>query len=137
MSYPEVLCNENFYLVTIDSRDDSMADIIEDYLDITFDSPFDLIITNPPFALGLDFVQKSLRNVKDGGYVIMLLRLNFFGSKVRNEWLKENMPYEVYVHSKRMSFTDNRKTDSIEYAHFVWKKGYKPECAKLYLLDYE
>ena len=137
MSYPEVLDNENFKLVTIDSRNDSMAEIVEDYLDITFDIPFDLIITNPPFALGLDFVQKSLRDVKDGGYVIMLLRLNFFGSKARNEWLKENMPYEVYVHSKRMSFTDNGKTDSIEYAHFVWKKGYKPECAKLYLLDYE
>lgn len=137
MSYPEALHGENFKLITIDSRDDSLAEIIENYLDITFDTPFDLIITNPPFALGLDFVEKALRDVKDGGYVIMLLRLNFFGSKARNEWLKENMPYEVYVHSKRMSFTDNGKTDSIEYAHFVWKKGYNPESTRLYLLDYE
>lgn len=46
------------------------------------------------------------------------------------------MPHEIYVHSKRMSFTKNGGTDSVEYAHFVWKKGSKSNT-KLFLLDYK
>ena len=137
MSYPEVLKDENFELITMDIRDDSLATLKGDYLKTTFDKPFDMIFTNPPFCMSLEFLQKALNDVKDGGYVIMLLRLNFLGSGKRNKWLKNNMPYEIYVHSKRMSFTDDGKTDSIEYAHFVWKKGYKTEISKLYLLDFK
>lgn len=67
----------------------------------------------------------------------MLQRLNFLASKGRNEWFLKNMPLEIYVHSKRMSFTDDGKTDSIEYAHFVWRRGYSGETARVYLLPYE
>ena len=136
MSYPEVLKNEDFELVTMDIRQDSLAALKGDYLVTKFDKSFDMIFTNPPFVQALEFLQKALNDVKDDGYVIMLLRLNFLGSRARNEWLKNNMPYEIYVHSKRISFTDDGKTDSIEYAHFVWKKGYKG-ITKLYLLDFE
>lgn len=136
MSYPEVLKDENFELITMDIREDSLAALKGDYLKTTFDKSFDMIFTNPPFVQALEFLEKALNDVKDDGYVIMLLRLNFLGSKARNEWLRNNMPYEIYVHSKRMSFTEDGKTDSIEYAHFVWKKGYK-DVTKLYLLNFE
>lgn len=136
MSYPEALKDEEFDITTLDLRDDSLDALKGNYLDTKFYKPFDMIITNPPFAWALDFVQKALNEVRDGGYVIMLLRLNFLGSRARNEWLRNNMPYEIYVHGKRMSFTDDGKTDSIEYAHFVWKKG-NAEPTKLYLLEFE
>lgn len=136
MSYPEVFKEYDFNLVTLDLRNDSLATIKGDYLTTELNQSFDMIITNPPFSYGIDFIKKALDDVADGGYVIMLLRLNFLGSKIRNEWLKENMPYEIYVHSKRMSFIDNGKTDSIEYAHFVWKKNYNKDT-KLYLLEYD
>ena len=58
--------------------------------------------------------------------VIMLLRLNFFGSKDRKEFLQQNMPKYCYVHSRRMSFTDDGKTESIEYMHAVWINGEQP-----------
>lgn len=37
----------------------------------------------------------------------------------------------IYVSHKRMSFTDDGKTDSIAYAHYIWKKGYKTDYAKI------
>ncbi|HBF3986180.1 TPA: hypothetical protein KOD80_004273 [Clostridioides difficile] len=44
------------------------------------------------------------------------------------------MPKYIFVHNRRMSFTDDGKTDSIEYAHFVWQKGYNPKFSQLKVL---
>ncbi len=41
---------------------------------------------------------------------------------------------DFYVHHQRMSFTDDGGTDSIEYAHFVWKKGTSSNDSKLFLI---
>lgn len=143
MSYPEAIKKvfPKWQIETFDIRNDSKAKYKNiDYLktnikEVIKDYEPQIIFTNPPFNLAMDFIKKAIDDVKEDGLVIMLLRLNFLGSKDRNEWLKDNMPYEIYVHSKRMSFIDGKGTDSIEYAHFVWKKGYKG-VTKLYLLDY-
>ena len=74
------------------------------------------------------------KDVADGGYVAMLLRLNFWGSKARQDFFKNNMPKYCYIHPRRMSFTEDGKTDSIEYAHFVWQKGNNPTFCKTSLL---
>jgi hypothetical protein len=63
----------------------------------------------------------------------MLLRLNFFGTKIRKPFFTENMPKYCFIHHKRISFT-NGGSDSIEYAHFVWQKGHKTNYTKTYLL---
>lgn len=138
MSYPYVL-NELFcppFLDTMDIREDSKANEIADYLktDVKHRN-YQVIITNPPFYLAKEIIEKALNDVADGGYVVMLLRLNFFGTKERKEFLQQNMPLYSYVHSKRMGFTKNKKgTDSIEYMHAVWKKGEKPEYTKLKII---
>ena len=102
---------------------------------ITFSQPSipppDIIITNPPFYLAKDIIDKALRDVREGGYVAMLLRLNFFGSKDRFPFFQKQMPTWAYVHHRRFSFTDDGKTDSIEYCHMVWKKGDQPKFTKL------
>jgi len=123
MSYPSVLKEFGIIPATIDIREDSLADTKGDYLDTTCTN-FDMIITNPPFNRAIDIVKKALQDVNDGGYVVMLLRLNFFGSKERFPFWQENMPKYAYVHHKRMSFTAGGGTDSIEYMHCVWQKGY-------------
>jgi len=64
----------------------------------------------------------------------MLLRLNYFGWKVRQEFWKKNMPIRAYVHNKRIWFTQDWKTDSIEYMHCVWKKWVSPKNVKLKLI---
>lgn len=136
MSYPIAL---NRPVVTIDIRPDSPADSIGDYL--KFYPPTKdphIVISNPPFSHAWEFIRHSLKIVSPSGFVVMLLRLNFFGSKERNEWFRNgNMPHEVYIHSKRLSFTPDGKTDSIEYMHAVWDMSQSPALySKTYVLPY-
>ncbi|WP_107571897.1 hypothetical protein [Clostridioides difficile] len=137
MSYPTAIqefSNQEISIDTVDIRDDSRANLKQDYLEFHPKVKYDVIITNPPFSISLDIINKALNDVKEGGFVIMLLRLNYLGGKVRQRLWESNMPKYVFVHNKRMSFTDDGKTDSIEYAHFVWKKGYNPKFSKLKIL---
>ena len=118
-------------IVTLDIREDSRAEIIGDYLEVNMEGLFDVIITNPPFNIARSIIEKALNDVREGGWVIMLLRLNYFGSRARKDLWDLQMPKYTFVHHKRMSFTNDGKTDSIEYCHMVWKKGYYPEFTKL------
>lgn len=139
-SYPSAigkyLKDKEYSIITNDIREDSISDLKGDYLEMKLDFEPDMIISNPPFGIIEDFVKKSLEDVKMNGAVVMLQRLNYFGSKKRNKWLKDNMPTYCFIHGKRMSFTDDGKTDSIEYAHFVWIKGMNPEYTRTYLLEF-
>jgi len=136
MSYPEALLKDTLvdsdHITTIDIREDSEAQIIADYLTTTkFANIFDVIITNPPFGIAQKIIDKSLSDVKENGLVIMLLRLNFFGSLSRQPWWQKTMPIYCYVHSKRMRFYGTKNTDSIEYMHAVWQKGSIQNYTKL------
>ena len=133
MSYPKVLTKLFEPEVgTIDIRDDSSAERIEDYLraEITPDY-YDVIITNPPFAIAKEVIEKALRDVAPNGYVVMLLRLNFFGGELRRAFWEKQLPTWAYVHHRRMSFTDDKKTDSIEYMHAVWQRDANPHFTML------
>jgi hypothetical protein len=132
MSYPEAIKQSGGTTpYTIDIREDSLAELKTNYLTYNCKNKYDLIITNPPFNLAKDIIYKALDDIKDNGFVIMLLRLNFFGSKDRKDLWEYHMPKYTFVHHRRISFLDDGSTDSIEYAHFVWQKGYKPEFTML------
>jgi len=134
MSYAKVIKDEFDPEVvdTIDIREDSLAEIKEDYrLWDKGKNEYDVIITNPPFNIAESIINKALQDVKDGGYVVMLLRLNFFGSNARFPFWQKQLPTWAYVHHRRMSFTDDGKTDSIEYMHAVWQKGADPSFTML------
>lgn len=90
-----------------------------DFLTYEFGRKFDFIITNPPFSLAQEFVEKSLTLAN---CVIMLLRLNFLASAKRKEFWEKNAPTAVYVLTKRPSFTGDGKSDATDYAFFVWDK---------------
>lgn len=127
-SYPTVLEGFGFTdIITVDIREDSRAQFRGlDFLEIKSAEFEGLIITNPPFNLSTEFTEKALKNVVDNGYVVMLQRLNWLGSQKRqNFWDKAPLKH-IYVHHKRPSFYPDKpnKTDSIEYAHFVFQKGY-------------
>lgn len=93
-----------------------------DYLDFPFDriKDIDLILTNPPFSLALEFLKKSLSEAKT---VIYLLRLNFLGGIKRKQFWDEHPPSHLYVLAKRPSFFDTGGTDATEYAWFCWDRG--------------
>jgi hypothetical protein len=124
---------------TLDIREDAVAQYYGDYLQpgsLIGHGGFDAIIFNPPFSHALAFIQKALQDVRPTGWVVALCRLNFLGSNARNAWLRHHPPTFIYVHGKRMSFTPNGKTDSIEYAHFVWEKEPRHKHSKLRVLEY-
>jgi hypothetical protein len=133
MSYPEALKYYSKNIMTIDIRQDSRAEIIGDYLKTDCKGMYDVIITNPPFAQTLEIVQKALDDVKPGGIVVMLEKLNFFGSDKRKQFWENNMPMYCFVHHKRMSFT-GKGTDSIEYCHLIWEKDKNPEYTQLKII---
>jgi hypothetical protein len=137
MSYPTALINTGVpssNILTIDIRQNSKAQIKANYMNYVFEKKPNLIISNPPFNIVLDFIKKAIDDVEDGGFVVMLLRLNFFGGKARKIFWEKNMPKYTFVHHKRMSFTQDNKTDSIEYAHFVWQKGINPEFSMIKII---
>ena len=77
---------------------------------------WDYCITNPPYPLAQQFVDRA-RACCDR--VWMLLRLNFLGGQKRCEWWARNRPSHIWVLSKRPSFT-GAGTDRTEYAWFGW-----------------
>lgn len=79
----------------------------------------ELIMTNPPFSLALEFLEKSLTH---GLTIVYLLRLNFLGTKKRKPFFQKNPPTHLYILSQRPSFTGHG-TDATEYAWFVWDRG--------------
>lgn len=131
MSYPNVLNQRypNLTVRTMDVREDSLAEFPDtDFLSWDKNQkPFDdlepsIIISNPPFYLAEQFVRKSYEVAPDGCLIVFLLRLNFLGSNARFPLFQELPPSAIFTHHRRMSFTDDGKTDSIEYAHFLWIK---------------
>ncbi|MCU7836139.1 MAG: hypothetical protein KZQ83_12935 [gamma proteobacterium symbiont of Taylorina sp.] len=86
-----------------------------DYLNVDHEQ-VDIIITNPPYKLAREFIEKALGH---GKTVIMLLRLNFLESQGRYEFWQANPPSHIITLSKRPSFT-NKGTDSTGYAWFCW-----------------
>lgn len=130
MSYPTVLEKHGFTIVdSWDIREDSRALIRGcDFLK-TNPTPnyHDAIITNPPFNVAQEFTEHALKIVREGGLVIMLQRLNWLGSQKRKPMWQKLPLAAVYVHSKRPGFDPQKpsKTDSTEYAHFVFCKGYE------------
>lgn len=137
MTYPHWLFYRWFdynKIDTVDIREDSGAYYKWDFLEMEFEKDYDFIISNPPFHLAQEFVEKSLDLCKEWWYVIMLLRLNFVWWKKREQFWENNLPYAIYAHNKRMWFTDWGWTDSIEYWHFVWKKWENNEFSKFKIL---
>lgn len=122
-----------------------------DYLKNAFSA--DLIVSNPPFSLAQEFIEKSL---KEASTVVYLLRLNFLGSQSRYDFWQKNPPTHIFVLSERPAFVsvckgytiDGKKhkgcgktfplgmkgvcdcggkvgpgTDATEYAWFCWDRG--------------
>ena len=117
----------------------------------------DLIITNPPYNLAKEFLEKSLTEAR---CVVYLLRINFLGSAKRKEFFAKHRPTHLYVLSERPSFVDvctgtckakyqkaakiktcecgspvKAGTDATEYAWFCWDMdGIMEEEQGIYVL---
>ncbi len=87
------------------------------------------IITNPPYRYALEFAQKALEYIRQGGKVALFLKLQFLEGKKRKEFFEKNPPKVVYVSSSRLNCAKNGefekyKSSAVAYAWFVWEKGF-------------
>lgn len=86
-----------------------------DFLADRFGKRYSVAITNPPYSLAQEFVERCLSLAS---VTVMLLRLNWLGSQRRAAFLRAHMP-DVYVLPRRPSFVHGA-TDACEYAWLVW-----------------
>ena len=85
------------------------------------------LVTNPPYKLAQEFVEKALDVVGTGHKVAMFLKLTFLETAKRRELFKKFPPKTVYVASQRIACWPNGRPTSqsmVCYAWFVWEKGF-------------
>jgi len=93
----------------------------------------DFIITNPPYKLAKEFVDRSLQIATKK--VAMFLKIQFLEGQARKEWFKNTPLKTVYVFSKRQSPLRNGESinpntgkswsSTMCFCWFVWEQGYK------------
>lgn len=92
------------------------------------------ILTNPPYAKALEFVNHSLDLLPEGGYCVMFLKTTFLESKKRyNNLFSINPPKYMFQFVSRVLCAKNGDFETmiagggsaVSYAWFVFQKGYK------------
>lgn len=88
------------------------------------------IITNPPFVIAQEIIEKALSIVPEGQKVAMFLRVLFLEGKARRELFDKCPPQRVWVTSSRIVCAKNGEFDKMTggaqaYAWFIFEKGYK------------
>lgn len=97
--------------------------------------PFNTIITNPPFNLFQEFVEKSLQVAQKK--VIMFGKLQALEGQKRASFLQKTPLKIVYVFKKRQQpmrngksndeITGKKMSSTMAFAWYVWEIGYKGE----------
>ncbi|CAH1665673.1 MULTISPECIES: hypothetical protein [unclassified Chelatococcus] len=86
------------------------------------------IVTNPPFKLAREFVERALHEC---GYVAMLLRLAFLEGTARRPWFEMRPLARVHVASRRLPMMhrhgwDGPKASSaVCHAWFIWDRRHE------------
>lgn len=102
-----------------------------DFLSNEYNERFDNVITNPPFSLAKEFVEKGLQITNDK--VIMFAKIQFLEGQQRKDFFAKTPLKYIYVFSKRVAplnngkpFDENGKpwSSTMCFAWFVWEHGY-------------
>lgn len=103
---------------------------------------FDCMVTNPPFSLSIEFVEKALQWVRPGGFVTVLQRANWIGTQERSNWFR-NMPlYEQVVIPYRVAFThikdgkEQKFVFAYEFCLYTFRRGHTSKPVTSWLYDW-
>lgn len=108
------------------------------------------IISNPPYASVVTWVEHCLELVQEGRYVALFMKITFLEGKARKKFFEDNPPIRVWVSSSRIPCARNgefekpkkdkngnikcdeegkpvmvKESSAACYCWFVWQKGYK------------
>ena len=106
-----------------------------DFLQLdNYTKKFDCIITNPPFKLAKEFIQKALS--LSNKYVIMFAKIQLLEGIGRKELFEKNPPKYIYVFRNRINPLRNGNpldekgkpwASTMCFAWFIWEVGFKGE----------
>lgn len=88
------------------------------------------ILTNPPFKLSNQFLEKAMNIIEDGGKVCLFLPIRYLEGKARRKLFESYAPKIVYVSTSRLgcapygNFEEFKNSRAIAFGWFVWEKGY-------------
>lgn len=110
--------------------------LVTDFLTYSFDRKFDNIVTNPPYSLAQEFLEKGIEVINDNGKIAMFLKIQFLEGVKRREMFIKYPPRYIYVFSKRQNpWRNGNQVDekgkpwasTMCFAWFIWEKGFKGE----------
>jgi predicted RNA methylase len=79
----------------------------------------DLIVTNPPYSLALQFCERAITEAR---VVAVLVRQGFLSSQKRYKFFKRHPPSWVFLLPSRPSFAHG-STDKYDYCWVVWDRS--------------
>lgn len=107
--------------------------IVADFLTYKTDQKYEGIITNPPYSLAKEFVEKGMDLLTDDGQMAMFLKIQFLEGVKRKELFEKYPPKYIYVFRNRMATwnsglekdpkTGKKWATTMCHAWFVWEKG--------------
>lgn len=95
---------------------------IADFRDWAPNRWYRTIITNPPYSLAEEVLERALLVADNRTEILLLLRLAFLESRKRRDAWQRWPLQRIYVLSERPSFTGGG-TDATAYGWFLFRKG--------------
>lgn len=102
---------------------------VYDFLSVENKSWSGHILTNPPFALATDFIEKALEIIPTGNKVAFFLRVQFLEGVRRRKLFDSQPPIRVWVASRTLRCAKNgdfanATGNASTYAWFIWEKNF-------------
>ncbi len=110
---------------------------VADFLEYDFkEQKFDNIVTNPPYSLAQEFLEKGMTVLDENGKIAMFLKIQFLEGAKRKVMFEKYPPRYIYVFTKRQNPWRNGSpvdekgkpwASTMCFAWFIWEKDFKGE----------
>lgn len=106
---------------------------IGDFTAMEFPEPYDIVMTNPPYSLDLEYFERCREIIAPTGVSVLLYRVGFMESEDRGPRFVPDVP-DMHVTTRRPTFV-NDSSDSACYAWMGWLKEPRSE-GRVFILPY-